>query len=65
MALIRRRTASPEEQKDEQQQLDWEAQPASYESPEPQAESGNPEPAEKKVVVRRRRTVKADGMEHT
>lgn len=65
MALIRRRTASPEEQKDEQQQLDWEAQPASYESPEPQAESGNPEPAEKKVVVRRRRTVKADSAEHT
>ncbi len=65
MALIRRRVASPEEQKDEQQQLDWESQPASYESPAPQAESGSPEQAEKKVVVRRRRTVKADGAEHT
>lgn len=64
MALIRRRTASPEEQKDEQQQLDWESQPASYESPAPQTESGNPEQAEKKVVVRRRRTVKTDGAEH-
>lgn len=65
MALIRRRTASPEEQRDEQQQLDGESQPASYESPTPQAESGNPEQAEKKVVVRRRRTVKADSTEHT
>ncbi len=65
MALIRRRVASPEEQKDEQQQLDWESQPASYESPAPQAESGSPEQAEKKVVVRLRRTVKADGAEHT
>lgn len=65
MALIRRRTASSEEQKDEQQQLDGESQLVSYESPAPQPESGNPEPAEKKVVVRRRRTVKADGAEHT
>lgn len=65
MALIKRRTASPEEQRDEQQQLDGESQPASYESSAPQAESGNPEQAEKKVVVRRRRTVKADGAEHT
>ena len=62
MALIKRRSASSEE-KDEQQQLDLEAQPTSYESPSPApaaTEGENPEQAEKKVVVRRRRVAKAD-----
>ena len=63
MALIRRRSASSEEQKDGQQQ-DWETQSASDESlSAPQGEGENPEHTEKKVVVRRRRAVKTDGAE--
>ena len=69
MALIKRRVAASEEQKsDEQQQLDLDVQPTTYESPapvaEPQGESESPE-TEKKVVVRRRRVVKAENTENT
>ncbi len=69
MPLIKRRAAASEESKqDEQQQLDLDVQPTSYESPAPvevpQSENENPE-TEKKVVVRRRRVVKSDNTENT
>ncbi len=69
MPLIKRRAAASEEAKqDEQQQLDLDVQPTSYESPAPvevpQSENENPE-TEKKVVVRRRRVVKSDNTENT
>ncbi|MBQ7158212.1 MAG: transcription termination factor Rho [Treponema sp.] len=69
MALIKRRSVASEEAKsDEQQQLDLEVQPTSYESPNPSAEttdSGESPETEKKVVVRRRRIVKAETQENT
>ncbi len=69
MPLIKRRAAASEESKqDEQQQLDLDVQPTSYESPAPvevpQGENENPE-TEKKVVVRRRRVVKSENTENT
>lgn len=69
MPLIKRRAAASEEAKqDEQQQLDLDVQPTSYESPAPvevpQSENENPE-TEKKVVVRRRRVVKSENTENT
>ena len=69
MPLIKRRAAASEEAKqDEQQQLDLDVQPTSYESPVPvevpQSENENPE-TEKKVVVRRRRVVKSENTENT
>ena len=69
MPLIKHRAAASEEAKqDEQQQLDLDVQPTSYESPAPvevpQSENENPE-TEKKVVVRRRRVVKSENTENT